>query len=773
MPKRVKKFIKIKPKSESKSRSVFFSIKSNKKNKNIFNSKYDILSLLSKKIEFKKLDSFMKKTAEDVNIGFEKLKKSKGFRYYLYNIKHYFRKVVIENLLNIASSILNLFKSFIKTLERVSQKNTNIFSRSNNLNTKSFFKRLKYFFTPDSKSNWIGDFKRFVSLALAVVFIINVIFFSDQISNDLSKIVSTTVYAEDQIISAVNDVKSLNTELAGNKLYLALSSFYNLNDDLSFITKGAFNVVGKFANIQSKDLENILNNLENISQLSLKLVDEVDSNNDKNFLFKIQKANEFLLSINKNIGNINSIISSIDTTFLPEKYKVKLNELKQKVAFINDNSNKALQASYLMRDVLGENGKKRYLLVFQNSNEIRATGGFMGSYALIDVKDGNIVKTEVPGGGTYDLQGGFYKNIEPPMPLKLLVKKWEIQDANWFLDFPKSAKKISEFFEQSRNGSSVDGVIAINSNILKGLLELTGDISLPKYNIVISKDNVVSEIQDVISSKRLKTAKPKEIIGDLFAEINNKLFVVNGDNILKSISSINDSIGKKEILAYFQNSGDQNIAKFLGFSGDIKQSPQDYLSIVDTNIGGGKTSQKVSRSVKQSIKILSTGEVISSLNIHREMLSEENIDRNIEFTRIYVPEGSELLSVSGFSEDVKIKNYIDINQTQDKDLDNINKYSIKDENSNTIIYNDEGKTVFGNFIYLDKNDKKDINIVYKLPFKVDYDKVKNNKDSYYLYIQSQPGIEGVDFNVNIKASENNIYSGSFILNSDKYIEVNK
>lgn len=766
MSKQAKKTIKIKPKSENKTKKVLFHF--NTKNKK------DITSILMKKIDFSIFNNKAELLRDNVIANISNVLKHKKTRLVIYNIKYYFKKYVVLTLLNIAKKLIGLLNEIKIKASKKSAKNKLFIQGHKELSIK-VSNRIKYFFTPDNNSNWMPDFKGFVALVLASVFVINILFFSDKITQDLSKIVATTAYAQDEIISGMNDVKTLNTETAKNKFYLALNSFYNLNEELGILTKTSFNFLGNFTNINTKDIEEIVGNLENISQASLKFVDVVESNKDKNFLFKIQRANEFLQIMNKDIENINNKVSNINTSILPLEYKNKVNELKNKVAYINNSSDKILQATELLKNALGENSKKRYLLVFQNANEIRATGGFMGSYALVDIKNGDLIKTEVPGGGIYDLQGGFYKNIEPPMPLKLLTNKWEIQDANWFLDFPKSAQKISNFFESSNNGSTVDGIIAINSNILVDLLKLTGDINLEKYNITLTQNNVVDEIQNIIKSNRLKTDKPKEIIVDLFAVMSEKLFNIDNSDILNSLSLLNKTIQEKNILAYFNNSSDEKIVKNIGLDGSIVESNQDYLSINYSNVGASKTSQIIKRSVKQEIKILQTGEVISRLTINNSYPVDSNLkDRNVDYIRIYTPLGSELVSALGFDNSIIVKDSIDPYKQQDKDLDSINKDKIKDLNTNTITYNNEGKTVFGNFLFLDSGDSKTIELVYKLPFKIDYDKVKKDKNySYLLYIQSQPGIKDTSFDLSIKTSNNILLSDRFILNQDKNILLNK
>ena len=63
--------------------------------------------------------------------------------------------------------------------------------------------------------------------------------------------------------------------------------------------------------------------------------------------------------------------------------------------------------------------RKRYLLIFQNNTEMRASGGFMGSFAVMDFSNGQVSNLNVPGGGTYDTEAGLKSKIVAPKPLQL------------------------------------------------------------------------------------------------------------------------------------------------------------------------------------------------------------------------------------------------------------------------------------------------------------------------------------------------------------------
>lgn len=704
---------------------------------------------------------------------FLKQTKSKKLRYFLYNVKYFFKETIFANIAGFFVKIKNNSFSKKSKKQNIFEKIKNSTKQEKKVN-ENIFVRIKKFLTPDDEKNWLHEFKKFTFLTVLCVFVLNLIFFTKQFTKDLSRIISTTAFAQEKITDGITDIQDKNIDLASSKFYLALSSFYNLSNELNASTKIGFDLVSGITKISSKDIEKIIGNLENISESSIKIIEVLDKYEEENTLIKLQKTSGNLDIINSSINDIDSIVQNINSSILPIKYQRQINNLKEKVANIKLSSNKIVNGTEFLKKILGEDNKQRVLLAFQNSNEIRATGGFMGSYAVIDFNKGEMVKTEIPSGGTYDVAGTFYDSVEPPMPLKIMTNKWELQDSNWFLDFPTSAKKISYFYESSWGGTTVDEVIAINSNALSKVLELTGDIKLEKYNVAFSKDNAIDELQNIISENRNTDKKPKEVIVDLFNEISDK--ILNNDvNTLDSVITLNNIINEGDVLAYSNNEEIQNIIYSLGFAGEIKETKEDYLSINYSNVGGSKTSQEIQRSVKQEVKVIPTGEIVVTLKINNSYPEDAKTEeRNMDFIRIYVPEGSKLISAAGFSEDVNIKSSIIPNQKQDADLDSINKYQIKDINTNTIIFDDEGKTVFGNFLYLDKGDKKTVTVSYKLPFKLDYEKIKDGKGfNYSCYLQSQYGISKVDYDFIFKVLDTSIFNDKFIFNSDKEIFINK
>lgn len=462
-------------------------------------------------------------------------------------------------------------------------------------------------------------------------------------------------------------------------------------------------------------------------------------------------------------------LNKVDSDVLPFEYQEAFKEFRILFnALVGDLRNMA-KLNGAVQEIFGGKGRRRYLLIFQNSAEIRPTGGFMGSFALLDIKDGEIVKIDIPAGGSYDLQGQLAQYVAPPDPLLLSNKRWEFQDANWFPDFPASAQKILWFYRHSRN-LTADGVIAINANVLNRLLSITGPITEQNRNITLNKENAILTIQNIVEfGPEKKERKPKQILTDLAPLFIENFKKTKPREILPMLAHLEDALRKKEIQAYFTDNGAENTIKEFGWSGEITNTKpdQDYLLVVNANIQGQKSDAKIKQTISHQALVQPNGDIIDSVVITRqhtgqmatpEYKQEEKLynQTNIDYIRIYVPIGSELVEAGGFTwpDEQKFKapeNWY----KKDATLTSLEKEISVDDKSGTRITEEFGKTVFGNWIITEPGQTNQVRFIYKLPFKAwDEAKVASNNgwtnifqskkpaSKYQLVAQKQSGLIG-------------------------------
>ncbi|NTW22132.1 DUF4012 domain-containing protein [Candidatus Falkowbacteria bacterium] len=438
---------------------------------------------------------------------------------------------------------------------------------------------------------------------------------------------------------------------------------------------------------------------------------------------KLENINVQARAAADNSRLLNQELNSIDMQAIPDG-------LHNQFIFIRNKSNdlyKSLEELSNLSDAanlfLGLNQDRRYLLIFQNNAEARATGGFFGSFALIDFSKGKIKKIETPGGGSYDTDAGLRERIIAPEPLQLVNAQWHFWDSNWWPDWPTSAKKIAWFYEKSA-GPSVDGVISFTPTVMEELLRAVGPIDMTaQYGVTIDADNFWDVTQEFSEQKPDVTKTPKKIIGDLMnqllAEIPKRM---NKEISLKLLALADKELSERQILLYFFNDELENTVQRFGWDGRVKATNWDYLSVINSNIAGGKSDRRIRQTFTHNAVLQPDGTIIDEVKIKREHTAGNREPfagvRNVDWMRVYVPHGSQLLEATGFeTPSSTFFDKPDDTWEHDPSLAAEEQAQV-DPMSGTKIYDEAGKTVFANWSMIDPGQTEEITLRYRLPFTI-------------------------------------------------------
>ena len=451
----------------------------------------------------------------------------------------------------------------------------------------------------------------------------------------------------------------------------------------------------------------------------------------------------------------------VDPGSLPQEYEKTFNLIFENLNYLEQNLDDLIALGHTLEIMLGKDQEQRYLFIFENNNELRPTGGFMGSFALIDIDRGEIQNIEVPGGGTYDMQGSLDTNVLAPEPLRLIADRWELQDANWFPDFPTSAEKIIWFYEHS-GGATPDGVIVVTATFMEQLLEVYGPIAMPEYGRTFTAENFIDEVQVIVEVEYDKEEnKPKKVIGDLAPIMLEKILHANKEQMLATLEVIKRALAEKHVLIYSKNQTVSQDLETRGWNGSVKQTDGDFLMVINSNIAGGKTDGVIEQEYDLNTEISEQGEIINTLKITRTHTGIKNQGfsgvNNVNYLRVYVPKGAELISASGFMppdeelfdeplEDCRV----------DKDLAEL-EGSWGYHHSGVKINNEFGKTVFASWTQTMPGTETVAEFKYRLPFRLETPKqsfISTIKEklgfpttlAYTLFWQKQPGSKEIKYN---------------------------
>jgi hypothetical protein len=591
---------------------------------------------------------------------------------------------------------------------------------------------------------------------------------------------SSLEQTRDQVVeyanSAMSDLKLASTALAKNDLSDARQSFgsaeYNFGVADSQIEGLNGSIKAVLENFPSdkgnlSDAQYLISAGEKLSGIGAALSDAISAvsgGEEKPLLDKIAVFQEKMSPLIANLKQASDSLQKVNPEILPTHDKDSFIRLQKKLEYVVADAEELDRLTDALNHVLGKDNFRRYLFVFQNNNELRPTGGFMGSFAVVDIDNGEIKKIEIPGGGTYDVQGQLTAQVNAPAPLTLVNPKWEFQDANWFPDFRTSAQKIAWFYEKS-GGPTVDGVIAINATVIPKLIAATEPITLPKYGKTLNADNFIIETQKSVQFEYDKAEnKPKQLLSDMAPILIENIFKQKGEKMMDIAKLFKTALDEKEIQLYFVNEGIEKKFSDYNWTGEIKNASKDYLEVVSANIRGSKSDQFINQTVDVSSDILENGEIMNTVSVTRTHIGKADDifgkDSNIDYLRFYVPDGAELLYATGFSEIPETAfEKSDVPLEDDRLLTAIQGEVTLDPVTKMTINNEFHKTVFGAWIQIDAGESKTAVIKYKLPFKLDFNKIEDGgwfsepkTASVYhsLLLQKQSGAQNIDYHIKIQ-----------------------
>ncbi len=406
---------------------------------------------------------------------------------------------------------------------------------------------------------------------------------------------------------------------------------------------------------------------------------------------------------------------------------------------------------------LGEPEPQTYLVLFMNDKERRPIMGFITAYTLVTFRSGTFEIAD-----SYDIyEVSDEESFLPlPSPLAVYLKAggFHLRDVNYSPDYAKSMDDFN-YYWQRLGQPSVDGIVAIDTHFLQGLLGITGPISLPAYEINYAQypgipescsmggtefthENVVCRLELFSQRLIISQSQRKAILGDLMKEIIDRILQAPQDQWGHLFETVFTELHEKHLLVNLRNEDLQALAETYNIGGKVLQhgdtvwmdevscqgcapmftpvtfgQADDYLHINDANLAGLKSDFFIKRTVTQSLRQEDDGRLVSrvELTYHNTGINDgwlNAVGRN--YVRVYVPLGSELLHAEGGEAVGGVTSSEDLN-----------------------------KTVFDNFLLIPPLESKTIVFEYRLPATI-------TPNNYRLIVQKQPGLDRAEYAISLK-----------------------
>lgn len=281
-------------------------------------------------------------------------------------------------------------------------------------------------------------------------------------------------------------------------------------------------------------------------------------------------------------------------------------------------------------------GQKKMVIMLQNDDELRPTGGFMGSYVVLEFDRGLLVKQQVKD--IYEPTGQFDSQIVAPAGVREYLSGgggWQLPDSNWHPDVPTAAATILSFLSQGKE-TDVDLLVLVTSGFAEDILGVVGDIPLPDYGVVVTRDTVGdlarAQRQDFFPGSYQKP----QFLSELLTQFKIKLAGSNFTQFGQLMQILTQSARQKSVLAF---SPHPELQAWLSASRLTGSLPSRPLYVLEANVGINKINPAVTRAVRLDLGTI-TGQI--GIEYHNQALNDEYIN----YLRLVVPSDWQLQSVS-------------------------------------------------------------------------------------------------------------------------------
>ena len=444
------------------------------------------------------------------------------------------------------------------------------------------------------------------------------------------------------------------------------------------------------------------------------------------------------------VNNLNQALSAINPNRYPESFRGQ--DIKKYVILAQDMGQGAQSALTEFRPVLeqlpsimGSGGdRKKYLILLQNDNEIRATGGFLTAYATVFVEDGKV--TPEKSDDIYELDKKFY--AKPPIPKELgryltTEKKWNLRDMNISPDFQSAMDLFLENYKKIKGEpQDIDGIIAIDTEFVTNLMKVLGPIDVPGYGTFTSEIDARCDCPQIIYILSEIITRPtpylradrKGIIGPLMRALLTKAYTAPKTVWPDLFSTGFGQLAERHIQLYFLDENDQQAAISLDGAGIMRAGDQgDFLAIIDSNLGGAKSNLFTSYEVNNTCQTPVDGKLMKSLEItYKNPRKADNCNLEAgklclnstlnDWSRIYVPKGATLIKAQGYSEEPST-------------------------------YEENGFTVFDGFFNLEPLGTAKLKLEYEIPYEA---------EDYQLKVWKQGGVTSYEMMVDVNGGQDKL-----------------
>ena len=419
-----------------------------------------------------------------------------------------------------------------------------------------------------------------------------------------------------------------------------------------------------------------------------------------------------------------------------------------------------VRAARIAPGLLGGDGPRTYLILAQNDDERRPTGGWISGIGLVTADGGRV--TDIVFGDSYSVDNLTVPHDRPPDALfrTMWAEMWLLRDSNWSPDFPASAQVAERIFQRDQ-GVAVDGVIAVDQEALRLLVAAMEPLTLQSITQPVTGANLLQVIRSVWAQPQPGLTPSgqwndwqghrKDVMADLVTAMLDKVQAKSGNvDPGRLIEAVWTGLKERHFLIYLHDPEAAGLLATLKWDGALLPASGDYLQVVDANVGFNKVDPTVLREIDYQVDLSNPnqGQAVATVRYLNQSTSQpepciQGVTERLtyeegmvgcywDYVRFYAPEGSLLLDTERMllpSGSLLYRNLF---------------APLGDAGPDSGLV-ERGKASFGLFFVVPPGEARDVRLRWQLPVGIVY----HSQDGlhYRLTVQKQSGAPAIPLRV--------------------------
>lgn len=278
-----------------------------------------------------------------------------------------------------------------------------------------------------------------------------------------------------------------------------------------------------------------------------------------------------------------------------------------------------VRLAQILPTLLGQESPQTYLILVQNSDELRPSGGYITAAGHITVDRGEIVEFLMQDSYAVDRLSDVYPYPPEPLYKYMAADYWLLRDASWSPDFPTTARTAIELYELGQ-GISAQGVIALDQQALPYILRAFGRLEVEGEQV--TSDNVIALMRrhwapaEGHELNREWWAQRKSFMLSLAERLRQKLQADAASvDLSLLVGLLKQALAEKHVLVYLSDPAAAELLAWQNWDGALLSRQGDYLMVVDANIGFNKASALVERQLTYQVVLTGDGSALAHLSL--------------------------------------------------------------------------------------------------------------------------------------------------------------